>query len=89
MLILALSAAATGLFAVVPGPAALLIAVAMLVGAARVAPWAGAALADELGGFPPVFAVLAAVAGVSAALAWGPRQPARLRDERPTGKITS
>jgi MFS family permease len=126
VLILALSAAATGLFAVILGPAALLIAVAMLAGAARgvftllqataitdrwgpthygrlngilsapalvataVAPWAGAALADALGGFPPVFAVLAVLAGVAAALAAGttPHQPARLRGERPTGRIT-
>jgi MFS family permease len=127
VLILALSAAATGLFAVVPGPVALLIAVAMLAGAARgvftllqataitdrwgathygrlngilsapaliataVAPWAGAALADVVGGFPPVFAVLAALAAVAAALAWGttPRRTARLRGEPPTGGITS
>ena len=90
-----------------PGPAALLIAAAMLAGAARgvftllqataisdrwgsthygrlngllsapamlataLAPWAGAALAEALGGYPPVFAVLAALAAVAAVLAAG------------------
>jgi MFS family permease len=117
VLILALSAAATGVYAVVPGPAALLIAVAMLAGAARgvvtllqataitdrwgaahygrlngiltaptlvataVAPWAGAALAGALGGFPPMFAVLAALSGVAAAFAWG-TTPAPPREAR-------
>ena len=90
-----------------PGPAALLIAAAMLAGAARgvftllqataisdrwgaahygrlngllsapamlataLAPWAGAALAEALGGYPPVFAVLAGLAALAAVLAAG------------------
>ncbi|WP_300013924.1 MFS transporter [Pseudonocardia sp.] len=111
--ILLATAATTGLMALVPGPTALLIAVAMLAGAARgvltlfqatavsdrwgaahygrlngilsapvmlataLAPWAGAALADVLGGYPAVFAVLAAVAVLAAACAVGsvPRRP--------------
>jgi MFS family permease len=36
-----------------------------------IAPWAGAALADLLGGYPPLFAVLAVLAVVAAALAAG------------------
>ena len=88
VLILALTAIATGLLGLLPGPAALLIAAAMLAGAARgiltllqataisdrwgaahygrlngllsapamlataLAPWAGAALAQTLGGYP-------------------------------------
>ncbi|GEL17085.1 MFS transporter [Pseudonocardia asaccharolytica] len=107
VLILALAAVATGLLAVLPGPAALLIAAAMLTGAARgvftllqatavsdrwgathygrlngllsapatfaiaVAPWAGAALAEALGGYPAVFVVLALAALVAAVLAAG------------------
>ena len=95
VVVLGLSAAATALLAVLPGPTPLLIAVAMLAGAARgvftllqataisdrwgavhygrlngllsapaliataLAPWAGAALAQTLGGYPAVFAVLA------------------------------
>ena len=105
--ILGLSALATALLAVVPGPTGLLIAVAMLAGAARgiftllqataisdrwgaahygrlngllsapsmvataVAPWAGAALAATLGGYTAVFWLLAGVAALAAALAWG------------------
>ena len=105
--ILGLSALATALLAVVPGPTGLLIAVAMPAGAARgiftllqataisdrwgaahygrlngllsapsmiataVAPWAGAALAATLGGYTAVFWLLAAVAALAAALAWG------------------
>jgi MFS family permease len=107
VLILAASAAATALLAALPGPAALLIAAAMLVGAARgvftllqataisdrwgaahygrlngllaapammataLAPWAGAALAERLGGYPTVFAVLAGLAALAAVLAAG------------------
>jgi MFS family permease len=92
---------------VLPGPAALLIGVAILAGAARgvftllqataitdrwgtahygrlngiltapalmataLAPWAGAELAPLLGGYPPVFAVLAGLAALAAALAAG------------------
>ena len=92
VLILALTATATALLGLLPGPAALLIVAAMLAGAARgvftllqataisdrwgathygrlngllsapallataPAPWAGAALAQALGGYPPVFA---------------------------------
>ena len=112
VLIVALSAAATGLLAILPGPAGLLIAAAMLAGAARgvftllqataisdrwgaahygrlngllsapamiataVAPWAGAALAQALGGYPAVFAALAGCAVLAAALIAGsvPRQ---------------
>jgi MFS family permease len=111
--ILALSAVATALLAVLPGPAVLLIAAAMLAGAARgvltllqataitdrwgavhygrlnglasapalvaiaVAPWAGAALAGLLGGYPAVFAILAGCAALAAVLAAGsvPRPP--------------
>jgi MFS family permease len=94
--IIAASASATLLLGVLPGPTALLIAAAMLVGSARgvftllqataisdrwgathygrlngllsapamvataLAPWAGAALAELLGGYPAVFVVLAA-----------------------------
>ncbi|TWF80865.1 putative MFS family arabinose efflux permease [Pseudonocardia hierapolitana] len=107
VLILALGAITTALLAVLPGPAVLLIAVAMLAGAARgvftllqataisdrwgsthygrlggiltapamlataLAPWAGAALAEALGGYPAVFVVLAVIAAVAAALAVG------------------
>jgi MFS family permease len=113
VLILAVSAAATALLGLLPGPAALLIAAAMLAGAARgvftllqataitdrwgsthygrlngllgapamfataVSPWAGAALAEPLGGYPAVFTVLAVLAGLAAVLAVGsvPRRP--------------
>lgn len=107
VLILAVTAAATALLGLLPGPAALLVAAAMLAGAARgvftllqatavsdrwgaahygrlngllaapamvataLAPWAGAALAGLLGGYPPVFAVLAVLAAVAAVLAAG------------------
>jgi MFS family permease len=107
MVVLGLSAAATALLAVLPGPTPLLIAVAMLAGAARgvftllqataisdrwgtvhygrlngllsapaliataLAPWAGAALAQTLGGYPAVFAVLAGLAALGAVLAVG------------------
>jgi MFS family permease len=107
VLILGLSAAATGLLAVLPGPAPLLIAAAMFAGAARgvftllqataisdrwgaahygrlngllsapamfataLAPWAGAALAGALGGYPTLFALLAAAAVLAAALITG------------------
>ena len=39
--------------------------------ATALAPWAGAALADVLGGYPAVFVVLAAVALVAAGCAVG------------------
>jgi MFS family permease len=107
VLILALIAITTVLLAVLPGPAALLIAAAMLTGAARgvftllqataisdrwgadhygrlngllsapamvataLAPWAGAVLAQVLGGYPPVFALLAGLAALAALLAAG------------------
>jgi MFS family permease len=107
VVILALAAVATALLAVLPGPTALLIAAAMLAGAARgvftllqataisdrwgaahygrlngllsapallataLAPWAGAALAQTLGGYPAVFAVLAGLAALAAVLAIG------------------
>jgi len=104
VLILAAGAAATAMLAILPGPALLLVAVAMLAGAARglftllqatsisdrwgaahygrlssllsapaifasaLAPWAGAALAVTLGGYPAVFVVLAGLATLAAAL---------------------
>jgi MFS family permease len=107
IVILLAVAATTLLMAVVPGPTALLVAVAVLAGTARgvltlfqatavsdrwgathygrlggilsapvmlataLAPWAGAALADVLGGYPAVFVVLAAVALVAAGCALG------------------
>jgi MFS family permease len=111
VLILALTAIATALLGVLPGPGALLIAAAMLAGAARgvltllqataiserwggthygrlngllsapvmlataLAPWAGAALAQALGGYPAVFAVLAGIAALAALLAAGSVPP--------------
>ena len=107
VLILVLTATATALLGLLPGPAALLIAAAMLAGAARgvftllqataisdrwgaahygrlngllsapallataFAPWAGAALAQALGGYPPVFAILAGLATLGAILIAG------------------
>jgi MFS family permease len=107
VLILAASAAATALLAVLPGPALLLVAAAMLAGAARgvftllqataisdrwgtahygrlngilsapamvataLAPWAGAALSEALGGYPAVFGVLAGLSALAAVLAAG------------------
>ena len=107
VLIISGTAATTALLAAVPGPTALLIAAAMLAGAARgvatllqatavtdrwgaahygrlggilsapvvlataLAPWAGAALAALLGGYPAVFVLLAAVAALAAVLAIG------------------
>jgi predicted MFS family arabinose efflux permease len=107
VLIISGTAATTALLAAVPGPTALLIAAAMLAGAARgvatllqatavtdrwgaahygrlggilsapvvlataLAPWAGAALAALLGGYPPVFVLLAGVAALAAVLAIG------------------
>ena len=112
VVILGMSAAATALLAVLPGPTMLLIAVAMLAGAARgvftllqataisdrwgavhygrlngllsapaliataLAPWAGAALAQTVGGYPAVFAVLGGLACLAAVLAAG-SMPAR------------
>jgi MFS family permease len=111
ILILALTAIATALLGVLPGPGALLIAAAMLAGAARgvltllqataiserwggthygrlngllsapvmlataLAPWAGAALAQALGGYPAVFAVLAGIAALAALLVAGSVPP--------------
>jgi MFS family permease len=121
VLVLALSAAATALLAVLPGPAALLVAGAVLAGAARgvltlvqatavsdrwgaahygrlsgvlaapttfataLAPWAGAAAAEALGGYPVVFGLLAGVATVAAVLALGsvPRSGALRSGSRP------
>jgi MFS family permease len=110
--ILALSAATTAALAVIPGPVALLIAVAFLAGTTRgiatllqatavsdrwgttsygalsgilaapittataLAPFAGAALAAGLGGYPSMFLVLTAAAVVAALLAAG-TAPAR------------
>ncbi|MHA6627720.1 MFS transporter [Pseudonocardia sichuanensis] len=107
VLILGATAAATALLAVLPGPALLLVAAAMLAGAARgvftllqatavsdrwgaahygrlngilaapamvataLAPWAGAALSEVLGGYPAVFALLAGLAALAAVLAAG------------------
>ena len=107
VVVLALTAAATALLAVLPGPAVLLIAAAMLAGAARgvftllqataisdrwgaahygrlngllsapallataLAPWAGAALAETLGGYPAVFGLLAGLGVLAAVLAVG------------------
>jgi MFS family permease len=107
VLILGATAAATALLAVLPGPALLLVAAAMLAGAARgvftllqataisdrwgavhygrlngilsapamvataLAPWAGAALSEVVGGYPPVFALLAGLAALAAVLAAG------------------
>ncbi|MEW2355690.1 MFS transporter [Spirillospora sp. NPDC029432] len=107
VLILALSAVTTAALAAVPGPVALLVAVAVLAGTTRgiatllqatavtdrwgataygtlsgvlaapitiagaIAPWAGAALAGGLGGYPALFAVLTVVAVLAAALATG------------------
>ncbi|GAA0895579.1 MFS transporter [Pseudonocardia zijingensis] len=107
VLVLASIAATTALLAALPGPAGLLVAAAMLAGAARgiftllqatavsdrwgaahygrlnglvsapamvataLAPWAGAALAELLGGYPPVFAGLAVLAAVAAVLVAG------------------
>ena len=120
MLVLALVAVTTALLAVLPGPAMLLIAAAMLAGAARgvftllqataisdrwgpahygrlngllsapamlataLAPWAGAALAQSLGGYPAVFFLLSGLAAVSVLLAAGtiPR-PASRTDQTP------
>lgn len=102
--VLAVSAVATALLGLLPGPAVLLVAAAVLAGAARglvtllqataitdrwgaahygrlsgivaapalaasaVAPWAGAALAGPLGGYPAVFLLLAAAAVAAAVL---------------------
>ncbi len=107
IVVLAAGAATTAVLAVIPGPAVLLVAAAMLAGAVRgvftllqatafsdrwgsthygrlngllsapamvataVSPWAGAALAELFGGYPPVFGLLAAVAAVAALLAAG------------------
>ena len=107
--VLAGLAATTGLFGVLPGPAWVLVAAAMLTGAARgittllqatavsdrwpskyygrlngllsapataavaLSPWAGAALAGPLGGYPALFAVLAGAAALGAVLALGSR----------------
>jgi MFS family permease len=114
VVVLALTAAATALLAVLPGPAVLLIAAAMLAGAARgvftllqataisdrwgaahygrlngllsapallataLAPWAGAALAQTLGGYPAVFGLLAGLGVLAAVLAVG-AMPVRQR----------
>ncbi|MDN5918137.1 MAG: MFS transporter [Pseudonocardia sp.] len=106
-LICGLLAGTTALLGVLPGPAFLLVVVAMATGAARgvmtllqatalsdrwptglygrlggllsapvmiaiaIGPWAGSALAGLLGGYPPVFALLAGVALVAALLSAG------------------
>jgi MFS family permease len=53
--------------------------------AAALAPWAGAALAGPVGGYPPVFVVLGMVGVLAAALATlaGPTDGARTRDHSP------
>jgi len=107
VVILALTAVTTGVLAVLPGPAVLLVVAVMVTGSARgvftllqatavtdrwgathygrlsgvlsapalvataLAPWAGSALAAVLGGYPALFALLAAVATAGAALALG------------------
>ena len=107
VVILSLSAAAIVLLAALPGPPALLVAAALLVGTTRgvftllqatavsdrwgsahygrlngllsapgllvtaLAPWAGAALAGVLGGYPAVFWLLAGIGAVAAVLALG------------------
>jgi predicted MFS family arabinose efflux permease len=104
-IILLAGAAATAALGLTPGPAPLLVALAVAAGATRgvftllqataitdrwgpshyghlsgllaapttlaaaVAPWAGAALAGALGGYPPVFAVLAVTTAAAAVLA--------------------
>jgi predicted MFS family arabinose efflux permease len=114
--ILALSAATTAALAIIPGPVALLIAVAFLAGTTRgiatllqatavsdrwgtasygalsgllaapittataLAPFAGAALAAGLGGYPRSFLVLTAAAAIAALLAAG-TAPARTTDD--------
>jgi len=111
VVILALTATATALLAVLPGPVALLIAAAMLAGAARgvftllqataitdrwgavhygrlngllsapallataLAPWAGAALAQALGGYPAGFGALAGLAVLAAVPPTRPHPP--------------
>jgi len=111
MAILAAAAATTLLLGILPGPTALLIAAAMLAGAARgvftllqataisdrwgathygrlngllnapamvataLSPWAGAALAEVLGGYPAVFIVLAVLAALAATLTAGSVPP--------------
>jgi MFS family permease len=107
------------LLAVLPGPALLLIAAAMLAGAARgvftllqatavsdrwgtahygrlngilsapamvataLAPWAGAALSEVLGGYPTVFALLAGLVALSAVLVAGSIPATRAGPECP------
>lgn len=114
VVILLLSTVATASLGLLPGPTGLLIAVAMLAGAARgvftllqataisdrwgavhyghlngilsapslvataLAPWAGAALAGPLGGYPHVFLLLALVAAAAALLIVG-TEPGRRR----------
>jgi MFS family permease len=106
-LVLGVLAGATALLALLPGPALVLIAAAVLAGSARgvftlleatavsdrwgaahygrlnglllapatvataLAPWAGAALSEVLGGYPAVFALLAVLAAVAGLLAAG------------------
>ncbi|MGQ0482830.1 MAG: MFS transporter [Pseudonocardia sp.] len=113
VVILAAGAGCIGLMAVVPGPATLLVAAAMLTGAARgvftllqatavsdrwgtahygrlngllsapamlaaaVAPWVGAVLAEQLGGYPALFGVLAGLTVLAAVLAAGTMPPGR------------
>ncbi|GAA4687384.1 MFS transporter [Pseudonocardia yuanmonensis] len=109
VLVLGALGATTLLLGVLPGPVPLLVALAMLTGAARgiftllqatavsdrwgaahygrlsgilsapamtataISPWAGAALAGPLGGYPELFVLLAAAGGVAALLAVGTR----------------
>ncbi|MFB4307194.1 MFS transporter [Actinomadura sp. GTD37] len=118
--ILVLSAATTAALAIVPGPVALLIAVAFLAGATRgistllqatavsdrwgttaygalsgilaapittataLAPFAGAAIAAGLGGYPQMFLVLTTAAAIAALLAAG-TAPARTTAAAPAG----
>jgi MFS family permease len=129
VVVLALTATTTALLAILPGPAALLIAAAMAAGAARglftllhataisdrwgaahygrlngllsapallataLAPWAGAALAELLGSYPPVFGLLAGLAATAALLAIGatPRSTtaARLTQTSGTSSVSS
>jgi MFS family permease len=57
------------------------LALAPTMLATALAPWAGAALAGVLGGYPALFCLLAVVAGVAAGLIVGSVRP------RPTGRV--
>jgi hypothetical protein len=50
--------------------------------ATALAPWAGAALSEVLGGYPTVFGLLAGIAALAAVLAAGSVPPAARADPR-------